>query len=274
MRTSILYTIAGLLAAATALPTAPTASSTAQPNLSAIKSVKNSTFHTYKQGGLVRAPLISGGLKTRSSLAARTSCATSSQFTWGDNDHGGPGLVITNGGNAWDGYYMYENSCDSVPFKYFWLAPGSTQFISLPAGFQGRVSRGTDAMNLAGQPQLLGTWLELSFDPYNVNELWGDISLIRGCDGGMLMWALDGSGSWKGFTQDVLANAPVGAWAEKPDGTWVLAPGEGPTTDAETTQYLLGAVGADNAFLNDAYGDPVISSQNRRYGVWMDGGRI
>lgn len=115
------------------------------------------------------------------------------------------------------------------------------------------MTRGTDAMNLNGSPNLLGTWFEFN---WHDGAAWGDISLIQGCDQGMLMWSMDGSGAWKGFTQDILANAPVGAWAQKPDGHWCLAPNEGPTADPITTQYELDVVGAGNAYINDAYGNP------------------
>ena len=42
------------------------------------------------------------------------------------------------------GFYAYENSCDSVPYKYTWIAPGATTFLSFPAGFAGRITRGID----------------------------------------------------------------------------------------------------------------------------------
>lgn len=274
---STLYAIVGVLTVATALPAAATTSGYKYPNLSTVKSVNQTHFKHFKVGGLVRhfrPPFKASAIKNRDVLETRNSCPASSQFTFGDNDNGGPGLVVTNGDNQWRGFYIYENSCDSVPLKHFWINAGDTRFISLPAGFQGRVTRGTDAMNLDGQPHLLGTWLELSFDPSNPNLLWGDVSLIQDCDGGILMWSLDGSGSWKGFTKDVLADASAGAWAMKSDGTWVLGPGEGPTANPVTTQYLLNTVGADAVYVNDAHGNPVITTSNGRYGVWMDGGRV
>lgn len=80
--------------------------------------------------------------------------------------------------------------------------------------------------------------------------------------------------AWKGFTQDILANAPVGAWAEKPDGAWVLAPTEGPTADEITLNYELSAVGAEYAYIDDSHGSPAISSTNGRFGVYYDPGAI
>jgi hypothetical protein len=130
----------------------------------------------------------------------------------------------------------------------------------------------TDAMNLAGVPQLLGTWFKFNWRPDG--SIWGDVSLIRGCDQGVLIWSTDGSGAWKGFTQDILANAPVGAWAEKPDGTWVLAPTEGPTADVITLNYELSAVGAQYAYIDDSHGSPVITSSNGVFGAYFDPGTI
>ena len=233
------------------------------PNIASITGVEPSTFTSYKQGGLSRY---------NDGQLVRRDCATSAILTWGDDDTGGAGLLITNGGTDYYGYYIYANSCDYIPYKYIWIAGGATEFVSLYAGFQGRITRGTDAINLAGIPQLLGTWFEFSWDASGV--IWGDVSLIRGCDGGVLMWSTDGSGAWKGFTQDILSNAPVGAWAEKPDGTWVLAPTEGPTADTITLNYELGAVGAEYAYIDDSHGSPVISSANGRFGVYFDPGTI
>lgn len=161
------------------------------PDVAAIMAVDPASFNSYQTGGLERAPM------TNSSMSKR--CVSSSTFTWGDTDNGGKGLLITNADSDWRGFYVYENSCDSTPYKYIWIDAGATKFISLPASFQGRVTRGVDSTNLNGSPQNLATWLEVSYDSAGV--IWGDVSLIRGCDGGSLLWSLDGSGAWKGFTQ-------------------------------------------------------------------------
>ena len=267
---SIIFALAGLLATTSAMPTAEPAIIDVRaetPDIASITSVDPSSFTSYKVGGLLRH-----ASPENDNQLARRDCATSAILTWGDDDTGGEGILITNGGTEYYGFYVYANSCDSVPYKYIWIAGGATEFISLYAGFQGRITRGTDAMNLAGVPQLLGTWFEFSWDGAGV--IWGDVSLIRGCDGGVLMWSTDGSGAWKGFTQDILANAPVGAWAVKPDGTWVLAPTEGPTADIITLNYELSAVGAEYVFVDDSHGSPVISSNNGRFGVYFDPGTI
>jgi hypothetical protein len=106
-------------------------------------------------------------------------------------------------------------------------------------------------MNLAHVPNLLGTWFEFN---WSGGGIWGDISLIRGCDQGILMWSEDGSGAWKGFTQDILANAPVGAWAQKPDGNWCLAPTE--DGNSIVLNYELSAVGPEYAYIDDSHGSP------------------
>jgi hypothetical protein len=170
------------------------------------------------------------------------------------------------------GFYAYENSCDSVPYKYTWIAPGATTFLSFPAGFAGRITRGIDWLNLDGSPQLLGTWFEFSFDVYNA--IWGDVSLIRGCDEGVLMWSTDGSGAWKGFTQDILSDGPTGGYAEKGDGTWVLASTEGPPPNYIAENWEIQQVGVEYVFVDDSHGSPVITSSNGRFGTWWPAGWI
>ncbi|KAN0104877.1 hypothetical protein V8E51_010622 [Hyaloscypha variabilis] len=248
------------------------------PDIAAITSVDPSSFPSYQTGGLIRQGSNVSNLVTRQDCPNGQSgdgncCATAPILTWGDAYSGGPGISIANGSpDTYYGFYIYENSCDSIPYKYIWIAGGATEYITLPSNFAGRITRGTDAMNLAGVPNLLGTWFEFNWQPDG--WIWGDISLIRGCDQGVLLWTTDGSGAWKGFTQDILANAPVGAWAEKPDGTWVLAPTEGPTADAITLDYELSAVGAEYAYLDDSHGSPVIAGTNGFFATYWDPGTM
>ena len=72
------------------------------------------------------------------------------------------------------------------------------------------------------------------------------------------MWSTDGSGAWKGLTQDILANAPVGAWAQKPDGNWCLAPTEGATAD-QITLVILTFSGVNFPILEDAKSNLLLS---------------
>jgi hypothetical protein len=53
-------------------------------------------------------------------------------------------VTITNADTAWRAFYIYYNTCDYVPYKYVWISAGETVFVSLPAMFQGRITRGTD----------------------------------------------------------------------------------------------------------------------------------
>jgi hypothetical protein len=60
----------------------------------------------------------------------------------------------------------------------------------------------------------------------------------------------------------------------KPDGTWVLAPTEGPTADAITLDYELSAVGAEYAYLDDSHGSPVIAGTNGFFATYWDPGTM
>lgn len=263
---STAFVFASLLAATWATPNPSPAAIKVRadsPDLAAVTAVDPSTFTSYHTGGLLRHD---------DNQLVRRACAKGAIYTTGDNDNGGAGVLITNGATDYRGFYIYANSCDSIPYKYIWIPGGATKFVSLYSRFEGRITRGTDALNLAGVPQLLGTWFEFNWDAQGV--IWGDVSLIRGCDGAVLMWSTDGSGAWKGFLQDVLAGAPGNAFASKPDGTRVLGPTEGPTANAAAKNYELSAVGAGNAYIDDSHGNPVINSQNGRFKVWFDPGRI
>lgn len=121
------------------------------PNVAAITAVPPTAFDSYTVGRLVRGDitvLIEGQLglsqKTAAAGAQRWTCSMAPSFTWGDEDDGGIGVAITNADTAWRAFYFYYNACDFVPYKYVWVSPGGTVFVSLPAMFQGRITRGTD----------------------------------------------------------------------------------------------------------------------------------
>lgn len=274
MRAS-LVSLTGLLAAVSALPTedaSPITTSTAilMPDISAITSVPPSHFKSYQTGGLHRGTdnSTSPGVITK-----RWTCTTSPTFTWGDSDNGGKGVQITNADTDYRGFYIFHNSCDSVPYKYIWVNKGETKFVSLPAGFEGRIVRGVDSSMLSGKPQLLASWFELSYDGAGVG--WADISLIRGCDGGILTWSLDNSGAWKGFTQWILDGAPSGAYDMKNDGQWVLKYTENGDGSINTAprDWEMQKVGEQYVYVDDHHGNPVISSSNGRFGTYWPAGR-
>jgi hypothetical protein len=155
--------------------------------------------------------------------------------------------------------------------KYINLGPGETEFIQLPGNFQGRITRGTDDMNLNGSPQLLGTWMEFSFDPSGNGWLWGDVSLIRGYDGAVSFCATDGSNECRGFSQDILPGAPDSAKAYKPNGAPDLAPTEDGNWDSDN--WCLQNV-QSVAYCDDSHGSPDIVSTNGAFDVIFWGSYI
>lgn len=90
------------------------------------------------------------------------------------------------------------------------------------------------------------------------------------------MWALDTSGSWKGFTQWILDGAPVRAYDKKPSGQWVLKSTEewNGSTDSVPRDWEVQEVGAEYVYVDDAHGNPVITSTNGRFGTYWSPGRI
>jgi len=254
--TTTLMSIAGLLVAG----------STASP----IKTRAASTNGTYSTGGLQRwaGPYADTFLtKTNATVLAKRADPI---FTWGDEDDGGIGVIVQNSGNAWDGFYMYANGADSSPYKYTWIAAGDSVFLSVPSGFQGRITRGTDAMNLGGVPNLLGSWFEFSMDPIVPTTMWADVSLIKGCDGPLTIANTDGQNLKRGFSQDIVDDGPTGAYQQRSDGNWVLGYTEALGSIPANTIALnweLEQVGASNAYLDDAHGSPVIDSLNGRFEV-------
>ncbi|OIW30565.1 hypothetical protein CONLIGDRAFT_630537 [Coniochaeta ligniaria NRRL 30616] len=271
-----LLTLTGLLAAASALPSehspaVQARSSLPGPDISAITSVPQSSFKSYQKGGLHRGTDASPS--TSGAISKRWKCNTTPTFTWGETDTGGKGVQITNADGDWRGFYIYHNSCDSVPYKYIWINAGETEFVSLPADFEGRITRGVDSSMLSGSPQLLASWFELSYDGAGVG--WADVSLIRGCDGGILTWSLDNSGAWKGFTQWILDGAPTGAYDMKNDGQWVLKYTENNDGSINTIprDWEIQQVGAEYVYVDDNHGSPVISSSNGRFGTYWPAGR-
>lgn len=90
------------------------------------------------------------------------------------------------------------------------------------------------------------------------------------------MWATDGSGAWKGFTQWILDGAPWGAYDTKPSGAVVLAATEDWNGSINTIprNWEAQMVGAQYVYVDDAHGNPVITSTNGRFGTYWPQGRI
>lgn len=242
------------------------------PDIAAITA--NQTAPKHDGNGLQRYRPSNSILLGRSDYCDR-SCPTSATLTWGETDSGGKGIFITNAASDWRGFYIYQNCCDDVPYKYIWINAGETEYISLPSDFEGRVQRGVDSTMLDGSSQLLGTWFEFSWD--SDGNAWGDVSLIRGCDGAVLIWDKDNGDEWMGFTQWILDGAPTGAYDEKNDGQWVLAASEklGDSSDVNTVvrDWYIENVGTTRAYVDDWHGNGAVmeSTTGRIASYWPDG---
>ena len=275
----VLFSLLALAGAAIAAPATKQApASLPMPDIEAITSVPQSSFKSYKTGGLHRG---SDYDSSKSSLSKRDGTAdgwvcndhSTPIFTQGDPDDGGRGLTITNAAAETQSFYIYHNTCDNIPWKYISIAPNATQFVSFPERWEGRVTRGVDSDMLNGQAQSIASWLEISWDVNNAG--WIDVSLIRGCDGGILTWDLGNGNAWKGFTQDVLSGAPGDAFTNKPDGASVLMATENWDGSINTSvdNWLLQQVGPTNAYIDDHNGNPVFSAPGSRIGSYWPEGR-
>ncbi|KAI1367271.1 hypothetical protein F5Y08DRAFT_336943 [Xylaria arbuscula] len=247
------------------------------PNLDEIFAAPDSDEGHYETGGLIREPVSNVTIEERGIEArAAWTCTKKgkSKHTKGDKVKG-YGIKLTNGDKVARSFYFYHNSCDSVPWKYISIPAGKTRFVQVPAGFEGRITRGNNKLNLAGVPRPLGTWLEFSLDANNV--IWGDVSLIRGTDGAAAMWSTDAQPQRRtGFRQWVLDGAPPKAYSKKADGKKVIGPTEGKDAAIRPAarNWVLKKVGAKHAYVDDSHGNPVINSNNGRFGVWFGRGRV
>lgn len=203
----------------------------------------------------------SGGLVPRA-------CATKAEKVDGA-DTNGHGVVIHNADSETRSFFMYDNSCDSVPSKYLTISASGTGFIPFSTGFQGRVVRGTEELNLDGSSHRLGTWLEMSLD--SQGTAWGDVSLIRGCDGPATIEALDSSGATKGFKDtSVLSDAPANVLFPKDSGVKVINATEldgsnPPVVIQPVVDYLSSKLDHSMVYIDDFHDNPVICSTNGRF---------
>ncbi|KAK4175777.1 hypothetical protein QBC36DRAFT_240320 [Triangularia setosa] len=141
-------------------------------------------------------------------------------------------------------YFFYENARDEAPWKYTLLHPGKTIFISVCPTFSGRIVRGSPHDNLDGTAKHnLGTWIEVAWEAQGnataSNSTAGDVSLLEGCDGGVVMLATDGSGVVTGFSRNILKEAPEAALARKTGGSLVLDKTVGPEANQEAMKWEL-----------------------------------
>lgn len=123
----------------------PDARRNTDPNVSTIINVPTTAFTSYQTGNLRRSKHFQPSNKSATTERdAHWNCTEVPAFTWGDADRGGLGIRITNADSTWRAFFVYHNTCDYIPYKYIWVNSNSTEFVSLPAGFAGRIVRGTD----------------------------------------------------------------------------------------------------------------------------------
>lgn len=77
---------------------------------------------------------------------------------------------------------------------------------------------------------------------------------------------LDGANNVRGFTADLLSNAPPGAWAQKTDGSWCLDKITGPDRNLVTRAWEAQYLDPWNVYLDNDI-NPVINSNNGRFQV-------
>ncbi|KAK6948050.1 hypothetical protein Daesc_009814 [Daldinia eschscholtzii] len=189
----------------------------------------------------------------------------------GDEDLGGPGVLLWNydpkshGAANGTMFFFYESNHDFVPYKYTTIPPLSSVFIAVCPTFRGRIVRG-DITNLDGQKHLLGTWAEINWHANGSRNAWGDISLLQGNDGAAMIQSLDGLVREKGFTTDLVSNAPANLLAKKGTGSWCLDKIIGPGANNATREWERQFLDPRNVYLEDDI-DPVINSENGRFQV-------
>lgn len=167
MSTRLLASFAGLLVASCALPAygispSPQAASKrplhacapyhSLPDVATIMAATNASFRSYHKRHLRRddvVKLANDSDVSRRALVPGWNCTTSAIPTSGDVDNGSNGVLVTNADTKWRAFFLYHNSCDDIPWKYIWIGPGATRFVSLPALFEGRIVRGNDKVSLS-----------------------------------------------------------------------------------------------------------------------------
>ncbi|CAG8960008.1 hypothetical protein HYFRA_00013196 [Hymenoscyphus fraxineus] len=117
--------------------------------------------------------------------------------------------------NLWNGVGTAGANFDHPMANPPTLKAGESRFIPLPSSFKGRVQRGNSGL-------IPATWVEFQLND-GTGKAWGDVSVQQGNDGAA---TLKGN-VVVGFTQDLIKDAPAGAFAKdaagaafkRPDGT-------------------------------------------------------
>ncbi|KAL9134828.1 MAG: hypothetical protein Q9175_003992 [Cornicularia normoerica] len=186
--------------------------------------------------------------------------------TTGENNHGGPGIILANKSNAACTYYFYDNFWNgngtaganfTHPEKATTVNPNTTAFVSLPSTFKGRVQRGT---------ALPATWVEFQLSAANDHAAHGDVSLEQGCDGAATIASTDGSNRSNGFHEDILKDAPHAAVTKKPNGEVALASTMGNWLggpNEAAIEWERKMVGQERAYITGGTGVPDVASHNQ-----------
>lgn len=135
--------------------------------------------------------------------------------------------------------------------------------------FEGRIVRG-DENYLNGEKHLLGTWAEIEW--FNGTS-YGDISLLQGNDGPVMIQSLDGYNKSRGFVLDVITNAPQEAKAQKASGSWCMDMIIGPNGNNVTKDWESQFLSPWDVYLDNDK-NPVIDSLNQRFVVTFYNGVI
>jgi hypothetical protein len=211
-------------------------------------------------------------------MAANLGCPSAPTKTTGDKDDGkSHGIILHNDDTAARSFFFYKNSCECIPYKYISIPAKGQAFVSLATGFQGRIMRGTEKAMLDGASHILGSWAEFTIDSTGIG--WGDVSLIKGCDGAVAIKSLDGSNSKTGFSQNLLSGAPDAAYKLKSvTGSKAIMETESlvdaNVINAASRDYLAGKLGYNVAYIDDHHTNPVIRSGNGRFDVTMYAGTL
>jgi hypothetical protein len=169
-------------------------------------------------------------------------------------DGGGPKeLILTNSDSKAIKVGLFENTGPGMnpdinnPNNTFDLAPGQSIKLSMPDSWQGR------AQKISGNADDPATWAEINFENKNgQNNIWYDISLIRGYNSAVTMKATNG-GSSASTGQSILAGAPSDVLTQDAGGNTVIDATEPYTGGTKTNivNYLNGAVGTSNAYVQN-----------------------
>ncbi|KAL7628500.1 hypothetical protein AAE478_000015 [Parahypoxylon ruwenzoriense] len=196
---------------------------------------------------------------------------TGDSISGDEEEVSGPGVLIWNydpnnhGGVNGTMFFLYESNHDYVPYKYTTIPSWSCAFIAVCSTFRGRIVRG-NMMNLDGQKHLLGTWAEVNWHANVTGSAWGDISILQGNDGAAVIQSLDEASRVKGFTSDLLFNAPAKAWAQKATGSWCLDKIVGRDANNATREWVEQFLDPRNVYIQNNI-DAVINSDNGRFQI-------